>query len=322
MAVSEFELIRRYFESRRATRSDVVLGIGDDAALLSPPEGMTLVTTVDMLLSGRHFTADADPVALGHKALAVNLSDLAAMAATPAWATLALALPAVDEPWLDGFCQGLFELADRFGVQLIGGDTTRGPLTICIQASGFVPEGQALRRDGARPGDRIMVTGTLGDAALALAMIEGKVTIDEAHQPFLQSRLDRPEPRIDQAVALRDAASAAIDISDGLTQDLGHILTRSGVGARLNVDRLPHSAALADSVTDQDAVLLALAGGDDYELCITVPPDQLNWVQAIAADWSCGLTEIGVIEAETGLRCVRDDGSEVNTGQTGYDHFI
>ena len=272
MTVSEFTLIQRYFETQTQVRGDVILGIGDDCALLKVPSDASLAVSLDMLVAGVHFFADADPEGIGHKALAVNLSDLAAMGASPAWITLALSLPKADAAWLEGFCRGLFALATRFQVQLIGGDTSRGPLTISIQAHGFVPQGKALRRSGARPGDRVYVTGTLGDAALALASTRGQVTIPGAYQAYLQARLERPTPRILQGLGLRGLASAAIDISDGLAQDLGHILERSGVGARLNVDRVPRSGALNDCLDAAAALPLALTGGDDYELCFTAAP--------------------------------------------------
>jgi len=303
LSLSEFTLIQRYFAERTLQRPDVPLGIGDDCALLRVPPGQALAVTLDMLTAGVHFFPDADPEGVGHKSLAVNLSDLAAMGAEPAWATLTLALPEADEVWLEGFCQGFFALAERFGVQLVGGDTTRGPLTITIQAHGFVPEQLALRRDGARPGDIIGVTGAVGDAGLALAAAYGRVAIPPVHQPYLQDRLERPEPRIRQGLELRGLASAAIDISDGLAQDLGHILERSGAGACLSVDRLPCSAALAACLDREAAVTAALTGGDDYELLFTVPPRRLAQVRRLAADWDCRYAEIGIIEAVPGLRC-------------------
>ncbi len=222
MPVSEFTLIDRYFAGRFPRRTDVVLGIGDDCALLAAPAGVCLAVTLDMLVGGVHFMADADPAGVGHKALAVNLSDLAAIGAEPAWITLGLSLPEPDERWLENFCQGLFALAAQFQVQLVGGDTTRGPLTIAIQAHGFVPPQQALRRDGARPGDAICVTGTPGDAGLGLAIAQGRCSAPSGHAAYLRQRLERPMPRIRQGLELRGLAGAAIDISDGLAQDLGH----------------------------------------------------------------------------------------------------
>lgn len=322
MPLSEFSLIERYFAAHDLHRPDVVLGIGDDCALLLPPAGQQLVVTLDTLVADVHFFAAADPESLGHKALAVNLSDLAAMGAIPAWATLALTLPKADEDWLERFCRGLFALADRYGVQLVGGDTTHGPATvITLQVHGFVPPEQALRRDGAKPGDGIYVTGTPGDAGLALALAYGKTTAVSGHSRYLQTRLDWPEPRIAQGVALRGVASAAIDVSDGLAQDLGHILERSRSGAWLEVDRLPLSLALTSSLDRDTAIATALAGGDDYELCFTVPPERAARLDTVVADWDCRCTRIGVITAEPGLRLVRVDGSTFHLDRPGYDHF-
>jgi thiamine-monophosphate kinase len=322
MSTSEFSLIDRYFAARQLRRSDVVLGIGDDCALLLPPVGQHLAVTLDTLVAGVHFFADADPEGIGHKALAVNLSDLAAMGATPAWITLALTLSEADAGWLDRFCRGLFGLADRYAVQLVGGDTTHGPTTvITLQAHGFVPPGSALRRDGAKPGDGIYVTGTPGDAGLALAAAFGNAMIVEEYQAYVRGRLERPEPRIAEGAALRGIASAAIDISDGLAQDLGHILERSAVGARLEVDRLPLSPALVASLDRDTAMRTALAGGDDYELCFTVPPERASQLDSVAATWDCRRTRVGVIEPEPGLRLIRADGSAFPLERLGYDHF-
>ena len=322
MSISEFSLIERYFAAHGRCRPDVALGIGDDCALLLPPAGQQLVATVDTLVAEVHFFADADPEGVGHKALAVNLSDLAAMGATPAWATLALTLPRADEDWLAAFCRGLFALADRHGVQLIGGDTTHGPTTvITIQVHGFVPPGQALRRDGAKPGDTLYVTGTPGDAGLALAAAFGKATIAASHENYIRARLERPEPRITEGLALRGVASSAIDVSDGLAQDLGHILKRSQVGARLEVERLPLSPALAASLDREAAVVAALTGGDDYELCFTVPPERTSPLESSAAEWDCRCTRIGVVTAEPGLRLIRADGSAFDLERLGYNHF-
>jgi thiamine-monophosphate kinase len=321
MANSEFTLIQRFFTTQNVKRSDVLLGVGDDCALLQVPPGESLAMTTDTLVSGVHFFADIDPESLGHKALAVNLSDLAAMGARPAWISLALALPEANADWLTAFSRGLFRLAERFQVQLVGGDTTRGPLTITIQACGFVSSQSALRRDGAAPEDRIYVTGTVGDAALALAAIKNHQTVSETHVNHLQMRLNQPIPRIIQGLDLGGVASAAIDISDGLAQDLTHILKRSGVGATLEVDHLPRSQALQTSLQADDAISLALSGGDDYELCFTVPLKHQPRLQSLAAQWECTCTEIGVIEAQPGLRYQYKDGSPFYLSGTGYDHF-
>jgi thiamine-monophosphate kinase len=321
MSISEFTLIKRYFASQPLVRPDVLLGIGDDCALLMVPPGECLAVTLDLLVAGTHFLPAADPEGVGHKSLAVNLSDLAAMGATPAWITLGLSLPKADETWLASFCRGLFKLAAQHQVHLVGGDMTRGPLTITIQAHGFVPPDKALRRDGARPGDVICVTGTLGDAGLGLAIANNQVSVPAAHADYLRARLERPVPRIRQGLELRGLASAAIDISDGLAQDLGHVLACSGVGARITVDELPRSPALATCVDTATAISLALASGDDYELCFTVPPRHRQQVHAFAAGWDCAYTEIGVIEAEPGLRCQREDGTPYTVASLGYDHF-
>lgn len=322
MPLSEFTLIDRYFAAQGLNRPDVALGIGDDCALLSPPAGQLLVVTLDTLVADVHFFAATDPKGLGHKVLAVNLSDLAAMGALPAWATLALTLPQIDEGWLEPFCQGLFGLAQRYNVQLVGGDTTHGPTTvISLQAHGFVPQGQALRRDGARPGDGIYVTGTPGDAGLALAAAYGQVTVVIENRDYVQARLERPGPRIAQGLALRGIASAAIDISDGLAQDLGHILKRSGVGAHLDVGRLPLSPALCTTLEREAAWVMALTSGDDYELCFTAAPEQHDILTTLAAAWDCRCTRIGVITEQPGLRLSRADGTDFLLERLGYDHF-
>ena len=322
MPASEFALIDRYCAAYSGHRPDVALGIGDDGALLVPPSGQQLVVTVDTLIADVHFFAHADPEGIGHKALAVNLSDLAAMGAVPAWATLALTLPSVDKDWLGRFCRGLFALADRYDVQLIGGDTTHGPATvITIQAMGFVPPGQALRREGAKPGDGIYVTGTPGDAGLALAVAYGKATVVPEYAAQMQTRLDRPEPRLNQGLMLRGSASATIDVSDGLAQDLGHILERSGVGARLDVEDLPLSPALIASLEPEEALRTALTGGDDYELCFTVAPQNATRLATLTALWNCRCTRIGMIESEPGLRLVCTNGSPFSLERLGYDHF-
>ena len=322
MPTSEFSLIDRYFAAHPLRRPDVALGIGDDCALLIPPAGQHLVVTMDTLVADVHFLAATDPEAIGYKALAVNLSDLAAMGAVPAWATLALTLPKADEGWLEGFCRGLFALADHYGVQLVGGDTTHGPTTvITIQVHGFVAPGLALRRDGAKAGDAIYVTGAPGDAGLALATVFGKAAVPPEYRSYVQRRLERPEPRLAEGVALLGIASAAIDVSDGLAQDLGHILERSGIGARLEVDRLPLSPALVASLDLDAAIVTALAGGDDYELCFTAPPERTSQLEAVAAGWDCRCTRIGVITAEPGLQLVHADGSAFHLDRSGYDHF-
>lgn len=322
MALAEFRLIDRYFASRTHERKDVALGIGDDAALLDVPAGMQLVAAIDGMVEGSHFPVGTDPSAVGHKVLAVNLSDLAAMGAEAAWATLFLSLPQADETVAEAFSQGFFGLAERYGVALVGGDTVRGPFTAVVQVQGFVPPGAALCRNGARPGDEIFVTGTLGDGGAGLALAQGRLQASGPDADFLRERLERPMPRLEVGLRLRGIASACIDLSDGLAADLTHILTRSRVGARIEVGQLPLSDTLMRCVPDLHPRLdLALFAGDDYELCFTVPPAAVPDLTAVANDGRCPLTRIGVIEGEPGLRLVDRDGG-IYTGATpGFDHF-
>lgn len=318
MPLSEFGLIARYFARRGVERSDVSLGVGDDCALLRVPAGHELAVTIDTLVAGRHFPEETDPRAIGHKAIAVNLSDLAAMGAEPAWATLSLSLPLANEPWLEAFSAGLFELADFYGVQLVGGDTVSGPLVITLQLHGFVPEGEGLRRDGANPGDLVFVTGTLGDAGAGLGIVQGRYfTQDEALRERLRQRLDFPSPRIEAGLSLRGVASAAVDISDGLAADLGHILEASGTGATIRAHQLPLSLDLIDIVGEQEAIELALTAGDDFELCFTVPPEK----QTALADLGIPCTCIGVIEESPGLRILDESGALLTVSRAGFDHF-
>jgi thiamine-monophosphate kinase len=320
VALGEFELIQDYFTDLAAPRDDVVLGVGDDCALVRVPEGMQLALTIDTLVEGVHFFPDVDPEALGHKALAVNLSDLAAIGANPAWVTLALTLPRAEASWLAAFSRGFAKLAKRFGLQLIGGDTTRGPLTITVQAHGWLPAGQALRRCGARVGDLIYVTGTLGDAGLALRQcLAGRSR--QAVESAMRVRLERPEPRIEVGLALRQLASAAIDISDGLIADLGHILQASGCGARIRLDRIPLSGSVASAVASGAGWQLPLSGGDDYELCFTLPPAHQQSVARLSERLELPMTHIGWIEASSGLRCVQGDGTLWQPDRPGYEHF-
>jgi thiamine-monophosphate kinase len=310
-AMDEFALIRRYFAPLTPGGEGVVLGIGDDAAVLQPSHGCELVVTSDTLIAGRHFPAATAASDVGWKALAVNLSDLAAMGARPRWFTLALSLPQVDEAWLAGFADGVATLARLHGVALVGGDTTRGQLSITITALGEVPAGQALRRDGARPGDAVWVTGTLGDAALALQL-------GAAAESALRSRLDRPEPRLAAGLALRGLAHAAVDLSDGLVGDLQHILDASGVGAVVNTDALPASPSLARLASPATRLGCQLAGGDDYELCVCLPETALAQTRA-ALD--VPLTRIGFVTAERGLRLVDAEGHTITPSFTAYRHF-
>lgn len=286
--------------------------MGDDCALLRPDAGLDLAVTSDMLVEGRHFLPDAEPRALGHKSLAVNLSDLAAMGATPRWATLAIALPAVEPDWLEAFAAGFFALAERHGVDLIGGDTTRGERrTICVTAMGEVPPDMALERAGARPGDEVWVSGELGGASLALVHPE----IAEAAR-----RLHRPEPRVELGERLRRLAHAAIDVSDGLAGDLGHILARSRVGATIEYERIPRGAYLRSLDKPELEKDCVLSGGDDYELVFTAPAAQRGEIEALGVELELALTRIGTIEAGPGLRIVDAKGKPL-AHRGGFDHF-
>ena len=321
--MGEFELIRRYFQrSGTAANPAVALGIGDDCALLQPTPGMQLAVSSDMLVEGRHFFPDVDPEALGHKALAVNLSDLAACGARPLAFTLALSLPRVDEAWLAAFARGLFALADTHGCTLMGGDTTAGPLNLCITVFGETPQGQALLRSGARADDDIWVSGTLGDARLALEALQGKRALSPALLQAARARLERPTPRVALGLALRGVASAAMDLSDGLAGDLAHILEASGCGARLETAVLAGLPAARDTSLDEATRLaLVLGGGDDYELLFTAPAARHAAVLAAAQQAGTPVTRIGRIEAESGLRLVDAQGRAVNGAHRSYDHF-
>ena len=309
MPASEFEIIRRYFERPVST---VVLGVGDDAALVRPTPGMEIAVSTDLLVEGRHFLAAADPRKLGHKSLAVNLSDMAAMGARPRWLTLALSLPAADEAWISAFADGLFALAARYGVELIGGDTVRGPRSICICILGEVPEGQALRRDGARPDDDIWVSGELGGAALALT----HPGIDDA-----ELRLHEPDPRVALGERLRAHASAAIDVSDGFAQDLGHILERSACGALVHYDRLPKCRAFARVAQPKLERQCVLAGGDDYELIFTAPQRARAAIEDVARETGVPLARVGTIRAGASTLSIADgQGNEIPVAR-GFDHF-
>lgn len=328
--LSEFELIKQYFQRDRGagngtgtgTGARTVLGIGDDCALLAPAPGMQLAVSSDMLVEDRHFFAGADPFLLGHKCLAVNLSDLAAMGATPLGFTLALALPAAEPDWLDGFSRGLFALADAHGCELVGGDTTKGPLNICITIFGEIAPGRALRRDAARAGDDIWVSGSLGDARLWLAARRSEVALDAFDHDGAALRMHAPTPRVALGRLLAEGglAHAALDVSDGLVGDLAHILAASRVGAVLDVDALPAGAALAH----QPAGLrrrFAAAGGDDYELCFTAAPGQRDAILAAGAACATAVTRVGTITGEPGLRLVDAEGAPLDLALSGWDHF-
>ncbi len=349
--LGEFELIARFFErAGHALPSRVILGIGDDCALLQPTPCMQWAVSSDMLVSGRHFFADVDPCTLGHKALAVNLSDLAACGARPVGFTLALSLPDADAAWLQSFSQGLFALADAHDCPLVGGDTTRGPLTICITVFGEVPPHLALLRCGARAGDDIWVSGTLGDAALALQCLQGQ-QIRQSQQSLpddsallaanlppaallaARQRLESPIPRLALGQALRGIASAAADVSDGLLGDLGHILQRSAVGATLDAQTAMNLLATRAYMTGAEATFdiqnpthaqalqLVLCGGDDYELVFTAPALHRAQVLQAAADCATPVTRVGRIEAAPGLRVLSPDGTPLQGAWAGFDHF-
>ena len=317
--MGEFDLIARFFK-RPAQRQP--LGVGDDCALLAPAPGMQLAVSSDMLVEGRHFLPGADPQRLGHKCLAVNLSDLAACGARPLAFTLALALPEADEVWLAPFSEGLLALADAHGCELVGGDTTRGPLNLCLTVFGEVPAGQALLRSGARDGDDLYVSGTLGDARLALQALRGDVQVTASVLAAARERLDRPTPRVALGLALRGLATSAIDISDGLLGDLGHVLRASGVGATVDADVVANLLAAGDAVGPELRRAYTLAGGDDYELAFTAPPAAREAVRAAAAQADTRVTRIGQIEAARGLRRVDAHGQSVPGHFASFDHFV
>ncbi|MFM0514947.1 thiamine-phosphate kinase [Paraburkholderia sp. RL17-373-BIF-A] len=328
--LSEFSLIDRFFARRAAARpadaASGTLGIGDDCALLAPRAGEMLAISTDMLVEGRHFLADVDPEALGHKALAVNLSDLAAMGAQPQAFTLAFSLPKAEEAWLAAFSEGLFALAERYGCELIGGDTTGGPLNLCITVFGSVPPRAALRRDAAQPGDDIWISGTLGDARAGLGVRRGEWSADASDTATFSRALDRPEPRVALGLALRGVAHAALDLSDGLAGDLLHILERSNLRATVDVDAVPRSAALRRLAPEVQR-RCTLAGGDDYELCFTAPPAARAAVEKAGHEVGIQLTRIGTISA---LESAADRpaigwrdaaGAPLTLTLQGFDHF-
>jgi thiamine-monophosphate kinase len=317
--LSEFELIARYFSP---PTTHTILAGGDDAALVAVTPGMELVVSTDMLVGGRHFLEDADAYGVGWKSLAVNLSDMAAMGAQPRWATLSVALPRADERWIDSFMRGFLDLARKFDVDLIGGGTTRGPLNICVQILGEVPPGQALRRSGACPGDEVWVSGALGDAALALAHLRGELALEGEALERVCERLDRPSPRVALGKALRGLASSAIDVSDGLLADAGHIAERSGVQLTLHWPAVPLSA-FARRIRDEPLLQrCALAAGDDYELCFTAPPSRHADVSELAGRLGLPLTLIGTVDQGSGVTLVDATGRALALQEKGFDHFL
>lgn len=317
--LGEFELIARFFSDLGPQRPGVVRDVGDDCALLQLPPGHLLATSIDTLVAGRHFLSSIDPFDLGWRALASCVSDLAAAGAEPLWFTLALTLPEADAAWLERLAAGLRAGAEAWGLRLVGGDTTSGPLTLSLQVMGAVPEGAALTRGGARPGDLVFVSGSPGEAAGALPLLGG--ASPAAHRQRLLERYHRPQPRLALGAALRGVASAAVDVSDGLLADAGHIAERSGVALDLHWPALPLSPALAAEVGEDAARLLALTGGDDYELCFTAPPQQRVRLGEIAAGLGLALTCIGEVRAGAGVRCLDASGQPIPIQRAGYEHF-
>lgn len=322
MPCGEFSLIKQYFTSQPVKRKDVSTGIGDDCVILTVPEKQQVAISTDTLVSGIHFLPTISPEDLAYKALAVNISDLAAVGADPAWASLALTLPKVDNDWLEAFSRSLFALAEYYSIQLIGGDTTKGPLSLTITIQGLVPQGMALLRSGAKIGDWIYVTGFLGDSAAGLAVLQNRLqpSQPESRDYFITRHL-RPQPRLLQGQALRSLASAAIDISDGLISDLNHILTASGCGARINLDALPYSTAMKSQVSKEQAEIWALSGGEDYELCFTVPEINRGALDIALAHTGADFHCIGqIMPIAEGIRYLRE-GKEVHPNLKGFDHF-
>ncbi|ELX8379249.1 thiamine-phosphate kinase [Providencia vermicola] len=323
MSYGEFDLIARFFNRQTTNRRDVNIGIGDDCALMTIPEKQQLAVSTDTLVSGIHFLPEISPADLAYKSLASNLSDLAAMGADPAWVSLAITLPHVDLHWLEQFSDSLFEQINYYGMQLIGGDTTRGPMSLTYTVHGLVPHGKALSRSGARNGDWIYVTGTLGDSAAGLAILQGRLDIqDEKQKAWLLGRHLRPQPRILQGQALRNLASSAIDISDGLISDLNHILKASGCGARINLDALPLSEALQQNCSVEQARIWSLSGGEDYELCFTVPEINRGALEMALAHTGANFTCIGQIKPQSEGISYYCDNQVVDVALKGFDHFV
>ncbi|MEL7477998.1 MAG: thiamine-phosphate kinase [Pseudomonadota bacterium] len=319
--MKEFELINRFFTGRGITRRDVDLGIGDDCALVTIPEGCQLAVTTDTLVEGVHFFSDISPKALGHRILAVNLSDLAAMGAEPAWISIGLTLPNVDETWLEQFTEGMHDIAEYYNVQLIGGDTTQGPLTITVCAKGIVPKGKALTRSGAKVGDWLYVTGDLGDAALAIEARKQGWELNAEDRSYVQKKFDYPAPQVAAGQVLRGLANSAIDISDGLLADLNHILTHSGVGATIHADKVPLSTALKNLPDEEVRLMLAMAYGDDYQLLFTVPDSNRVAVEKRLAEYGVTPTCIGQINANAGDVSLLYKDKPWPFPATGFEHF-
>ena len=319
--MKEFDIIERFFNQKSYQRKDVVLGVGDDCAITRVPDGLNLAITTDTLVNGVHFPIDTPPEAIAHKALAVNLSDLAAMGAEPAWFSLSLSLPEVDENWLESFSRSLFEMSQYYSIQLIGGDTVQGPMAVTITAHGFVPNEGPLTRQGAKPGDLIYVTGSLGDAGVGLDIHQGKRTANEHCATFLINRLNYPSPRLLAGTALRRIASSCIDLSDGVARDIQHILKQSDCGARIQVDKLPLSVALKEAVDDEEAYSYALAAGDDYELMFTVNEENKGTLDTALANANISATCIGHITGAKGKLELRFEDEAYESQRSGFEHF-
>ena len=320
MSLTEFDLIRQYFDRKINIPKNVRQGIGDDAAIISIPDGMELVLSMDTLVQDVHFHSNTTPEDLGFKSLAVNLSDLAAMGAKPCWATLSLTIPEADQTWVERFSNGFFELADRIPVALIGGDLNKGPLSVTVQVHGLLPAGQATLRRGAEPGDLIYVSGQPGEAGLGLRLLKGVINIPEAYHDKVLEKLHRPEPRIALGIKLLHIAHSAIDISDGLIADLDHMLEASQCGAMIKLDTLPLSGAFDDINNIEEAWEIVLTSGDDYELCFTVNEDQREIIEN-ETGIDIPLTCIGRIVSEQGLKLIRSDGLPFELTGSGYRHF-
>jgi len=319
--MGEFELIAECFSQAGRSRADVIIGVGDDGAVLQVRDGFDLVVTTDTMVEGVHFFPDVDPRALGHKLVAVNVSDLAAMGAEPSWLSLAITLPKVDPVWLQAFAEGLSETADYYNCQLVGGDTTRGPLTLTVIAKGLVPKGKALTRAGAKVGDYLYVTGTLGDAALGLKLVQNQVEVSKKHRAHILQRFHYPTARVALGQALRTIASSAMDISDGLCGDLPHILQRSKVGAIVDVSKIPMSQALKDSCDWQSALQCALSGGEDYELLFTVPENKRGVLEVLLSPYGVPVTCIGRITGLAGKLELKQGDLPFAYQHQGYQHF-
>ena len=319
--VKEFDLIGRYFSNSGHRRKDVVIGIGDDCAVTTVPENQQLAVTTDTLVAGVHFLADAPAKSVAYKTVAVNLSDLAAMGAEPAWISLSLSLPEVDEPWLDDFVSGLYELTQYYSVQLIGGDTVKGPMAMTITAQGFIPPGSELTRSGAKPGDWVYVTGTLGDAGAGLDILQNKLDVSGEAKDVLVNRHYFPTPRVAVGTAIRRIATSCIDISDGLISDLNHILKASNCGATVHVERLPLSRALTSAVSPEQAIEYALSAGDDYELIFTVSEEQRGSLETSLASTNVKATCIGQLTGHSGtLSLLKDNEKYMPVTSSGYEH--